>query len=139
MEVEVDTETGGVKVLRAVCAHDVGRAINPAIVEGQIEGAAVQGMGYALTEDLIVGKDGRTLNAGFTDYKLFRARDAPDVEPIIVEAIGPTASFAAKGIGESPIIPPAPAIANAIYNAVGVRIKDLPITQDKLLRAMKDR
>lgn len=137
MEVEVDTETGQLRILRAVCAHDVGRAINPRIVEGQIEGATVQGLGYALTEDLKLSPSGKVLNAGFTDYKLPHARDFPDIEPIIVEAIGPTDAYGAKGVGESPIIPPAPAIANAVYNAVGVRIKELPITSEKVLRALK--
>ncbi len=137
VEVEVDTETGQVKILRAVCAHDVGRAINPTIVEGQIEGAAVQGMGYALTEDLAIDSGGRTLNANFTDYKIFRAKDTPNIESLIVEAIGPTDAYGAKGVGESPHIPPAPAIANAIYNALGVRIKDLPLTSEKISRALK--
>jgi len=137
VEVEVDTETGGVKVLKAVCAHDVGRAINPAVVEGQIEGGFVQGMGYALIEDLLVDGNGKILNAGFQDYKTYRPCDLPEIESIIVETIGSNEAFAARGVGEAAIKPSAPAVANAIFDAIGVRIKDLPITSEKILRALK--
>jgi len=137
IEVEVDMETGDVKVLKAVCTHDVGKAINPTVVEGQIEGGYVQGMGYALIEDLLVDNDGRVSNAGFQDYKTYRPSDLPEIESIIVEKIGPTEALAAKGVGEAATKPSTPAIANAIYKATGVRMRELPITSEKLLKAIK--
>ncbi len=138
VELEVDEETGGVKILKAICAHDVGRAINPAIVEGQIEGGYVQGMGYALIEDLVVDEKGKVPNAGFQDYKTYRASDLPKIESIIIETTGPTETYSARGVGEAPIKPSAPAIANAVYNATGIRLKELPITSEKILKAIKD-
>ncbi|MEM4187673.1 MAG: molybdopterin cofactor-binding domain-containing protein [Candidatus Hadarchaeum sp.] len=139
VELEVDPEIGSVRVLNITYAADVGRAINPIIVEGQIEGGAVMGMGFALTEDLVLDSNGRVINKNFTDYKLLHASDLPRIEPIIVESLEPTGPFAAKGVGEPALVPVAPAIANAIYQAIGVRIKDLPITHDKVLRGLKER
>ncbi|MGC8816514.1 MAG: xanthine dehydrogenase family protein molybdopterin-binding subunit [Candidatus Hadarchaeum sp.] len=138
LELEVDPETGAIKVLDIVYAADVGRAINPLIVEGQIEGGAVMGMGFALTEDLVLDSGGRVINRNFTDYKLLHASDLPRIEPVIVESLEPTGPFAAKGVGEPALVPVAPAIANAIYQAAGVRIRDLPITHDKVLKALKE-
>lgn len=137
VEVEVDKETGQVKILNYVAAHDVGRAINPMLIEGQIYGAAAMGMGYALTERLILDK-GEVMNANFRDYKIITAKDVIPVEPVIVEPIDPAGPYGAKGIGEPACVPSAPAIANAIYDAVGVRIKDLPITFEKVLVALKE-
>ena len=137
VEVEVDTERGNIRIPRFAYAHDVGRAINPAIVEGQIEGGAAMGIGYALIEELLLDERGRALNPGFIDYKIPAARDVPEIEPIIVESIEPTGPFAAKGVGEPALVPTAPAIANAIYHATGIRIKELPITSEKILRAIK--
>jgi xanthine dehydrogenase molybdenum-binding subunit len=138
-EVEVDTETGDVKVLRIVSAIDVGKAINPLLMEGQIEGGLQMALGYALTEQVMVDKDtGRVLNPGFTDYKVLKASDMPPMDVIIVEAIDPTGPFGAKGVGECPVAPTAPAIANAIYNAIGVRIRDLPITPEKILKGLRE-
>jgi len=135
-EVEVDTETGLVKVSRVVSVQDVGKAINPSIVEGQIEGAIAQGLGYALTEELVIGKEGRPLNPTFLDYKLFTSTDMPDVQVILVESMDPIGPFGAKGVGEASLIPVAPAVANAIYDAIGVQIKELPITPERVLRAL---
>ena len=132
VEVEVDIETGEVSITKMVGAYDVGKAINPAHVEGQIIGGAVMGMGYALTEGLIV-KDGKVLNDNFTDYRILRACDVPEMNAIIVESNEPTGAFGAKGFAEATMCGTAAAIANAIYNAVGVRIKELPITQEKIL------
>ncbi|MBF0523902.1 MAG: xanthine dehydrogenase family protein molybdopterin-binding subunit [Deltaproteobacteria bacterium] len=136
VEVEVDKETGQVKILQYYAAHDVGRALNPMLLEGQIYGAAVMGTGYALSEQLIV-KNGRVMNDNFLDYKMLTAMDYIPVKPIIVEPVDSVGPFGAKGVGEPGCVPSAPAIANAIYDAVGVRIKDLPITNEKILTALK--
>ncbi len=136
IEVEVDKETGQVKILKYVAAHDVGRAINPMLLEGQVYGGAAMGLGYALTERLIL-QNGRVMNPNFLDYKILTAKDIPNIEPIVVETDDPFGPFGAKGIGEPGLVPTAPAVANAIYDAVGVRIKDLPITPEKILAALK--
>jgi CO/xanthine dehydrogenase Mo-binding subunit len=138
-EVEVDLETGVVKVLNFVAAHDVGRVINRQTIKGQIYGAIMQGLGYALCEEYKTDK-GRNLNPNFLDYKIFSALDGDF--PIHIECIetndveGP---FGAKGVGEPGLVPTAPAIANAIYDATGVRITSLPITPEKLLQALRER
>jgi len=136
-EVEVDTETGEVKILRMVAAHDVGKVLNPPGLKGQIYGALAQGIGYALYEELRSDK-GKILNPDFRDYKIPRTHemDFPiDLEFIETDdSFGP---FGAKGVAEPGLVPTAPAIANAIYNAVGVRIRDLPITPEKVLDAIK--
>jgi len=137
-EVEVDTETGEVKVLKIAAAHDVGRAINPMAVEGQIEGGVSMGLGYGLNEELVLEK-GKMLNPNFADYALPTALDMPPIDPIIVETIDPEGPFGAKGMAEPANNPTAPAIANAVYDAVGVRIKDLPITAEKVLKALKEK
>jgi xanthine dehydrogenase molybdenum-binding subunit len=137
-EVEVDTETGQVRVLNYQAAHDVGRALNPMLIEGQIYGAAVMGTGYALTEELQLDQ-GRVANGSFTDYKLLTAKDPVPVTPIIVETHDPAGPYGAKGIGEPGCVPSAPAIANAIYDAVGVRLTELPMTPERVLKALKDK
>jgi CO/xanthine dehydrogenase Mo-binding subunit len=136
VEVEVDTETGQVKVIKAVAAHDVGRAINPAIVEGQIQGGFVQGVGYALMEELTLD-EGKITNPTFVDYRIPSALDVPRVIPIIVETGEPSGPFGAKGVGECGLVGTAPAIANAICDAVGVRIEELPLTPERVLKALK--
>jgi xanthine dehydrogenase molybdenum-binding subunit len=138
-EVEVDQETGKVRVLQIVAAHDVGRVINKQTIKGQIYGGVVMGLGYALCEEYKADK-GKNLNPNFLDYKIFSASDVDF--PIHVECIethdieGP---FGAKGVGEPGLVPTAPAIANAIYDAIGVRIRDLPITPEKILAAIKEK
>jgi len=136
-EVEVDTETGEVRVLKLTAAYDVGKAINPELVKGQITGGGVMGIGWALTEELLI-KDGRMLNSNFADYRLLRSCDAPEIEPIIVESNEPTGPFGAKGVGEGSMVCVASAIANAIYNAIGVRMKELCITPEKILQALSE-
>lgn len=136
-EVEVDTETGQVTVLNFVAAHDLGKAINPMTAEGQIQGALVQGLGFALTEKL-VNDAGKIVNPNFLEYNILYALDIPKIKPILIETQNPTGPFGAKGLGEPALVPTAPAIANAIYDAVGVRIKELPITPEKVLKALKD-
>ncbi len=137
-EVEVDTETGKVRVLRLVCANDVGRAINPMAVEGQIEGGAQMGLGYALTEELIV-KEGRVMNPDFLDYRLFTSADMPEIESIIIETDDPQGPFGAKGVGEMGGTPTAAAIANAIHDATGVWLTQLPMTPERVLKALEER
>ncbi len=137
-EVEVDTETGEVKVLKIVVAQDIGRAINPMTVEGQLEGALVQGMGYGLIEDYVINKDtGVVESDNLTTYKIPSILDLPEIEVIIVEQPVASGPFGAKSVGEAGHIIIAPAIANAIYNAVGVRITELPITAEKILKAYR--
>lgn len=134
-EIEVDTETGQVKVLKIVAAHDVGKAINPKGVEGQLEGGIIQGIGYALTEG-IMEQDGRNLNPNFLDYKILSSSDIPEMDIIIVEDLENSGPFGAKGVGEQGIVPTAAAIANAIHNATGVRVYDLPLKPEKILKAL---
>ena len=134
-EVEVDTETGKVRVLRLACANDVGHAINPMAVEGQIEGGAQMGLGYALTEELIV-KDGKVMNPDLLDYRLFTSADMPIIETYIIETEDPGGPFGAKGVGEMGGTPTAAAIANAIYDAVGVRMTQVPMTPERVLAAI---
>src|SRR3990172_6842980 len=135
-EVEVDLETGQVHVLRLVCANDVGRAINPMAVEGQIEGGAQMGLGYALTEELLI-QDGRVLNPDLLDYRLFTAADMPAIETVIIETDDPGGPFGAKGVGEMGGTPTAAAIANAVYAAAGVRLTRLPMTPERVLQALQ--
>ena len=134
-EVEVDTETGEVNVLKLTSAFDVGRAINPDLVAGQITGGGVMGIGFALTENLLL-RDGRILNGSFADYRLLRACDVPEIVPIIVESNEPTGPFGAKGIGEGCMVNVASAISNAICHATGVRLTDLCMTPDAILRGL---
>lgn len=137
-EVEVDTDTGEVNVINIVAAHDVGKAIHPQNVEGQIEGGIALGVGYALMEEIVLD-EGKILNDNFSTYLIPTAMDLPEVHSIIVECEEETGPFGAKGVGEPATIPTAPAIVNAIYNAIGVRIYDLPITPDKILKALDEK
>ncbi len=131
-EVEVDTELGIVKVVKLAAAHDVGTAINPQIVEGQIEGAVVQGIGFALNEEIIYKPNGQQAHASFSAYMLPMAEDIPEIDTIIVEANDPTGPYGAKGAGECGIICPASAIANAVANAIGVKVNELPMTAERV-------
>ncbi len=134
----MDEETGKVEILKYVAAHDVGRAINPMLLEGQVYGGVMMGIGYALTEQVILEK-GEIMNPNFRDYKILTAKDAVPIEAPVLETHDHDGPFGAKGIGEPGCVPTAPAIANAVYDAVGVRIKDLPITPEKVLAALKDK
>jgi xanthine dehydrogenase molybdenum-binding subunit len=138
VEVEVDTETGEVKVLRVAYAHDIGKVINPSGAEGQVEGGFQQGLGYALMENLTFDpSSGACLAADFLNYKMPTAVEMPpEITSLWVESDEPTGPFGAKSLAEPCLIVPAPAIANAIYNAVGVRVRDLPITPEKILAAL---
>jgi CO/xanthine dehydrogenase Mo-binding subunit len=131
-EVEVDTETGKVQVDRIVAAYDVGKAINPLSVEGQIEGGTIQGLGYGIMEELI-HKDGNVLNPNLADYYIPTSKDIPEIKSIIVEYPGQLGPYGAKVIGEPPIVLPAAAIVNAIDHAIGVRLTEIPATPERVL------
>jgi len=137
-EIAIDTELGTVRVLKITAAHDVGRAINPTLIEGQIEGGVAQGLGHALMEEFFPGK-GENLH----DYLIPSAGDVPPVESILIEDPSPVGPFGAKGIGEQAVIPTAPAILNAIHDAIGIRIRRIPATPDRIraaiLAAKKDK
>jgi CO/xanthine dehydrogenase Mo-binding subunit len=135
-EVEVDEETGEVRLVKIVAAHDVGRALNRATTEAQIEGATAQGIGYALFEG-VEFENGVMLNPGFLNYRVPTALDIPPITSLLVETIDPAGPFGAKGVAEPAMTPTAPAIANAIYDAVGIRVKSLPITPHKVLEELK--
>ena len=135
-DVEVDPETGHVKILRYVAAQDAGRAIHPKYVEGQIHGGVVQGIGWALNEEYIYDKDGRLSNAGFLDYRIPVASDLPMIETVLVEVPNPNHPFGVKGVAEANIVPPMAAIANAIYHATGRRMTELPMSPPKVLAAL---
>jgi CO/xanthine dehydrogenase Mo-binding subunit len=137
-EVEVDTLTGEVQVLGVWAAHDVGRAVNPKGVEGQIEGGVVQALGQALMEDYQL-KDGHTSTSGFAKYILPTSLDVPRVNSIIIEDPDPIGPLGVKGIGEPAMVPTIPAIMNAIYDAVGIRVRSLPATPEKVLAAIREK
>jgi CO/xanthine dehydrogenase Mo-binding subunit len=137
VEVEVDTLSGEVRVLKLVAAHDTGKVINLLGAENQIDGGAIQGMGFALTENQIFDSaTGLCVNPNLVDYKLITMKDVPEIDTVMIEPIDSHGPFGAKGLGEPPYGPPAPAIANAIYNAVGVRITELPMNIRSVLEGL---
>ncbi len=138
VEVEVDPETGVIRVLKLVSVHDVGQALNPLAVEGQIEGGAIMGLSFGLFEELAYDQ-GKVCNPTFMDYRIPTALEIPRIIPVVVENPLPQGPFGAKGIGELSLLGVAPAIANAIYNAVGVRMRDLPLKPEKVLAALEEK
>jgi xanthine dehydrogenase molybdenum-binding subunit len=138
VEVEVDMWTGVVRPLKVTAAHDIGRAINPMAVEGQIQGGVAMGLGYCLSEELKV-EEGRVLNPSFQDYRLMTATEMPEIEMHLVETHDPEGPFGAKGIGEAPAICLSPAVANAVYDAIGIRFRRLPITPERVLAALREK
>ncbi|HUG36976.1 MAG TPA: molybdopterin cofactor-binding domain-containing protein, partial [Candidatus Limnocylindrales bacterium] len=139
VDVEVDPETGRVTILRYTVAQDAGKAIHPSYVEGQFQGGAAQGVGWALNEEYIYGADGKLQNAGFLDYRMPVASDLPMIDAILVEVPNPRHPYGVRGVGETPIIPPMAAIANAIEQATGIRFTELPMSPPKVLKALKAR
>ena len=133
VDVEVDPDTGKVTILRYTAVQDVGTAIHPSYVEGQIQGGVVQGIGWALNEEYYYDDDGRMANSSFLDYRMPTALDVPMIDTIIVEVPAPSHPFGVRGVGEVPIVPPLAAIANAIYRATGVRQTDLPMSPRRIL------
>jgi CO/xanthine dehydrogenase Mo-binding subunit len=137
-EVEVDPETGQVRVHKIVTAHDVGTILNPLTHQGQIEGGIIQGLGYALMEEMNT-EEGRISTLSLGEYKIPTIEDIPELVTVLLEASTGPAPYGGKSIGESSNVPVAAAIANAVYDAVGVRILDLPITAEKVFRALKEK
>ena len=137
-EVEVDMRTGQVEVLRMVVAHEIGRVLYPSGAEAQIHGGAIQGLGFAMTEDLVLDRESRVpVNTSYYEYRPPTALDYPEMVPILLEAPAKSGPFGAKGLGESPIMGPASAIGNAILNATGVLMPDLPYTWDRVHQALQ--
>jgi carbon-monoxide dehydrogenase large subunit len=140
VEIEIDKETGRMRIPRVALAVDVGKAINPGLVRDQVVGGLVQGIATALYEDMRFDAKGRLLNPNFTDYKIPTAMDVPEkVIPILVEVAQPDGPFGARGVGEHTMIPAAPMIANAVEDALGIRMRSMPITAEKIALAVKNR
>jgi 4-hydroxybenzoyl-CoA reductase subunit alpha len=137
-EVEVDPETGLVEVLKVYAAADCGFAINPLSLEGQAEGSATCGYGMALFERPFF-HEGRVLNPSFLDYSIPSSRDVPEIDSVLVETIDPEGPFGAKGVCEGYQVPTVPAIANAIYNATGIRVKEVPVRPEEILKGLAER
>jgi CO/xanthine dehydrogenase Mo-binding subunit len=138
-DLEVDPETGRVTILRYTTAQDAGTAIHPSYVEGQMQGGVVQGIGMALNEEYIYNNNGRMENPGFLDYRMPVASDLPMIETIIVEVPNPKHPYGVRGVGEVGIVPPLPAVANAIHDAVGVRLREAPMSPVKVLKALNQK
>jgi len=138
VDVEVDRETGRATVLRYTVIQDAGKAIHPAYVEGQYQGGAVQGIGWAFNEEYFYGEDGRLQNPGFLDYRIPVASDVPMIDTVIVEVANPTHPYGVRGVGETPIVPPLAAITNAVSRATGVRFDALPMSPPRVLKALDE-
>ena len=136
VDVEVDTETGKVDILRFTALQDVGKAVHPSYVEGQIQGGVVQGIGWALNEEYFYNDRGEMVNSSFLDYRMPTSLDLPMIDTVIVEVANPGHPYGVRGVGEMPIVPPMAAIANAIYDAVGIRLRTLPMSPGKVLEAL---
>lgn len=138
-EVEVDAETGEVTLVNLIAVYDVGRALNPLVVEGQIQGGAAQGIGYGMMEEMAYDPSGRTLTCDFSQYEIPTSVDTPDISPILIETDEPTGPYGAKGVAEPGIIPTAPAIANAVFHATGVQVTELPVTAERIVEGLRRR
>ncbi len=129
-------ETGKVTIVRYTAIQDAGKAVHPSYVEGQMQGGAVQGIGWALNEEYIYDKDGRLENPGFLDYRIPVCSDVPMIDTVIVEVPNPRHPYGVRGVGETPIVPPMAAIANAVENATGIRFTALPMSPPRVLEAI---
>jgi CO/xanthine dehydrogenase Mo-binding subunit len=136
VDVEVDPDTGKVTILRYTAVQDVGTAIHPSYVEGQIQGGVVQGIGWALNEEYVFDEEGRMVNSSFLDYRMPTALDVPMIDTILVEVPNPGHPYGVRGVGEVPIVPPLAAIANAIYDATGHRFTELPMSPRRIVEAL---
>ncbi|MDP6776046.1 MAG: molybdopterin-dependent oxidoreductase, partial [Candidatus Latescibacteria bacterium] len=134
--VEVDPDTGQVRLIDLVVGQDVGRSLNPTLVEGQMQGGATQAVGFGMMEGYRYDDEGRLMNPNLLDYPIPTALDMPEIRTVIVEQSSPEGPYGAKGVGEPPIIPGAAAIANAIHDAVGARVTELPTTPERVLAAI---
>jgi len=135
-DVEVDRDTGATKILRYTVFQDAGKAVHPSYVEGQMQGGAAQGIGWALNEEYIYGPDGRLQNPGFLDYRVPVASDLPPIETVILEIPNPGHPYGVRGVGETPIVPPLAAVSNAVSRAIGVRMSRLPMSPPTVLKAL---
>jgi putative selenate reductase molybdopterin-binding subunit len=138
-EVTVDTETGQVTVERLVMALDCGVIVNPTTASGQVEGGMTQALGYAVSEEVVLDSAGRVLNPRFDDYHIFRADEMPDMQVIFVETYEPSHPFGVKAVAEIPLVAVAPAVGNAVYDAIDVQVRDIPLTPEKVWRALRER
>jgi CO/xanthine dehydrogenase Mo-binding subunit len=136
VDVAVDTDTGKVDIVRYTAVQDVGKAIYPPYVEGQIHGGAAQGAGWALNEEYVYNDKGLLVNGSLLDYRMPTALDLPMIEAVLVEVAAPNHPYGVRGVGEVPIVPPAAAIANAIHNAIGVRMEHLPMNPARVLHTL---
>jgi CO/xanthine dehydrogenase Mo-binding subunit len=136
VDVKVDPETGKVDILRFTAIQDAGKAIHPSYVEGQMQGGSVQGIGWALNEEYFYNEEGQMVNSTFLDYRIPTALDLPMIETTIVEVPHPGHPYGVRGVGEANIAPPPAAICNAIYNAVGVHMSELPMRPDRIVAAL---
>jgi CO/xanthine dehydrogenase Mo-binding subunit len=138
VDVAVDPETGKVDILRFTSFTDAGRAIHPGFVEGQMQGATAQGIGWALNEEFVYTENGAVANPSFLDYRMPTSLDLPMIDTVIIEVPNPRHPFGVRGVGEVPIVPPLAALANAIYRATGVRMTRLPMSPGSILDAVKE-
>ena len=138
VDLAVDPETGFTTVLRYTVFQDAGKAVHPSYVEGQMQGGAVQGIGWALNEEYIYGADGLLQNPGFLDYRVPVASDLPPIEAVILEIPNPGHPYGVRGVGETPIVPPLAALSNAVSRAIGRRMSELPMSPPKILKAIKE-
>ena len=136
-DLEVDQETGRSTVVRYTVIQDVGKAVHPSFVEGQMQGGAAQGIGWALNEEYVFDAKGSMQNAGFLDYRIPVASDLPMIDTVIVEVPNPMHPYGVRGVGETPIVPPLAAVANAVQRAAGVEIHELPISPPRLLELLE--
>ncbi len=136
VDVEVDPDTGKVTILRYTAVQDAGTAIHPSYVEGQIQGGVAQDIGWALTEEYFFNNEGHMVNSSFLDYRMPTRLDLPMLDTVIVEVANPTHPYGVRGVGETPVIPPLAAISNAIYQALGVRYNELPMSPARVLEGI---
>jgi CO/xanthine dehydrogenase Mo-binding subunit len=136
VDVEVDPDTGKVQILRCTIAQDAGRALHPSYVEGQLQGGVAQGIGWALNEEYFYDEKGLLRNTGLLDYRMPTCLDLPEIDTLVVEVPNPDHPLGARGVGEIAVVPPMAAVANAIYNAVGVRMRELPMSPQRVLKAI---
>ena len=139
VDLEIDPKTGKTDVSRYTAIQDVGKAIHPSYVEGQMQGGAAQGIGWALNEEYYISKKGKMENSSFLDYRMPTSLDLPMIETIIVENENKDHPFGVRGVGEVPIVPPLAAVANAIHDALGIRLYDLPMKPEKIIKELKSK
>ena len=137
VDLEIDTETGKTDVVRVTAIQDAGKAIHPSYVEGQVQGGTVQGLGWALNEEYFYNDEGQMANASFLDYRMPTSLDLPMIDTVLVEIANPGHPFGLRGVGEVTLVPPMAAVANAIKDAIGVRITSMPMTPGRIIEALE--